>query len=72
VIESEANMLTRTLATLALLLISTTAREPARTAAPRPDRPPHARVVDDVEGCRVPPPAPAPVAPASCSDDGRP
>jgi hypothetical protein len=65
-------MLTRTLTTLALLWISTIGAEPVRSAGPRPGRPRHARVIDDVEGCRVPPPAPEPVAPASCSDDGRP
>ncbi|HXJ21747.1 MAG TPA: hypothetical protein VMT03_16100 [Polyangia bacterium] len=64
-------MLTRTLATLTLLLLSSTAGlEPRRPATPRPERLRHARVIDDVEGCRVPPPAPEPVAPASC-DDGR-
>jgi hypothetical protein len=66
-------MLTRTLTTLTLLLLlhpSTARVESSQPAAPRPERPRHAHVVDDTEGCRVPPPAPEPVAPASC-DDGR-
>jgi len=94
-------MLTRTLATLTLLLTFTAGAEPAPPAAVRPDR---ARLVrhvdldDDVsrglgpaspararrgrfgtlpgfrgsEGCRVPAPSAAPVAPAACSGEGQP
>jgi hypothetical protein len=65
-------MLTRTLLTLTLLFVSTTGAAPAQSRAANPDRPRHARVVDDLEGCRVPPPSPEPVAPASCSDEGQP
>ncbi len=64
-------MLTRTLLTLTLLFISTAGAVPTRPPAANPDRPRHARVVDDLEGCRVPAPSPEPVAPASCSDEGR-
>jgi hypothetical protein len=65
-------MLTRTLLTLTLLFVSTTGASPEPTPVARPDRPRHARVVDDLEGCRVPPPSPEPVAVASCTDEGRP
>ena len=70
-------MLTRTLATLTLLLALTGGADPTPPAdthldgAPR--RAPRApRRVDDVGGCREAPPAPVPVAPASCSDEGQP
>lgn len=65
-------MLTRALLTLTLLFISTAGAAPAPAPAGHPDRQRHARVADDVEGCRVPPPSPEPVAPASCSDEGQP
>jgi hypothetical protein len=65
-------MLTRTLLTLTLLFISTTGATPAPTPAAHQERPRHARIVDDLEGCRVPPPSPEPVAPASCTDEGQP
>jgi hypothetical protein len=65
-------MLTRTLVTLTLLLIPAIGAERVHPPAARPDRPRHARLVDDDEGCRVPPPAPEPVAPATRNDQGRP
>jgi hypothetical protein len=60
-------MLARTLVTLTLFLSVTTGPEPRPSPAAHPDRPRHARLADDLEGCRVPPPSPEPVAPASCS-----
>jgi hypothetical protein len=65
-------MFTRTLALLSLLFISTTGVEPRRSPAAGPDRPRHARVVEDLEGCRVPPPSPEPIAPATCTDRSQP
>jgi hypothetical protein len=70
-------MLTRALLTLTLLFVSAAgaapaAPAPAPAAAAHRERPRHARVVDEVEGCRVPPPSPEPVAPATCSDEARP
>jgi hypothetical protein len=68
-------MLTRTLATLTLLLTFATGAEPvAPPAGAHLDRGRAARraaVDDDVGGCREPAPAPAAVAPASC-DEGQP
>jgi len=68
-------MLTRTLATLTLLLaLSGRADRPI----PRPAQADHARAagpawtVDDTEGCREAPAAPAPVAAAACSDQEQP
>jgi hypothetical protein len=63
-------MLTRTLVILTLLLTLTNGVEPKPLAAARAGHSPHERVIDDVEGCRVPPPGP--VAVATCSDEGRP
>ena len=69
-------MLTRSLATLTLLLALNGGSDPApRSAAPVDGaRTPHRRLVDvdDVGGCREAPPAPLPVAAASCSDEGQP
>jgi len=70
-------MLTRTLATLTLLLALSGGTDPTPAADLHLDRPRathHARLVDvdDVGGCREAPPAPVPVAPASCSDEGQP
>jgi hypothetical protein len=65
-------MLTRTLVTLTLFLAVTSGPDPKPSSAGQANRPRHARVVDDLEGCRVPPPSPEPVAPASCTDEGRP
>ena len=65
-------MFTRTLAFLTLLFISTTGAQPGGAVAPGPRPARHARVLDDVEGCRVPPPSPEPVIAATCSDEGRP
>jgi len=69
-------MLTRTLATLTLLLTFTTGAEPvAPSAGAHLDRGRAARraAVDaDVGGCREPAPAPVTLAPASCDDEGRP
>lgn len=65
-------MLLRILLTLTLLLTATIGAARAHAPAAQPDRPRHGHVVDDVEGCRVPPPSPEPVAPASCSDEVRP
>jgi hypothetical protein len=69
-------MLTRALTTLTLLLTFTTAGTdaipPAGVHLDRSQRAHRARMVDldDVGGCREPAPAPVPVAPASCSDEG--
>ena len=68
-------MLTRTLATLTLLLAVNGGSEQTRTADTHLD---HARAAhrarlvdgDDVGGCREAPEAPAPVAAPSCSDAG--
>ena len=68
-------MLTRALATLTMLLALTAGAEPMPTAAPHLDRARaahRAQLVDDVEGCREPAPTAAPVAPASCADEGQP
>ena len=68
-------MLTRTLATLTLLLTLTAGAEPPRPAAVHAERARAARhlpSVDDTEGCREPAPASVPVAPAACADEGRP
>jgi len=69
-------MLTRTLATLTLLLTFTTGVEPAAPAAAahldRAGAVRRAAVDDDIGGCREPAPAPVAIAPASCSDEGRP
>ena len=70
-------MLTRTLATLTLLLALTGGADPTTPADPHPEgaRAAHrARLVDvdDVGGCREAPPAPVPAAPASCSDEVQP
>ena len=69
-------MLTRTLATLTLLLTLTAGAEPAPPAAIHLDAARAARrahVDDDVAGCReaAPAPVPSPSA-ASCSDEGQP
>ena len=68
-------MLTRTLAPLTLLLALTGGAEPLTPAAPQLDgaRAGHrARLVDDVGGCREAAPTPAPVAPATCTDEAQP
>ena len=70
--ESEADMLTRALVTASLFLTVTAGAERKPSSAAHPDRPRHARLVDDIEGCRIPPPSPEPVAAASCPDEGRP
>lgn len=70
-------MLTRTLATLTLLLALNGGGEPAPTVETHLDggrSARHARIVDldDVGGCREAPPAPVKAAPASCADEGQP
>jgi len=70
-------MLTRTLATLTLLLALTAGadRSPAADRHLDEARAAHrSRLidVDDVGGCREAAPAPVPVAPASCSDEVQP
>jgi hypothetical protein len=69
-------MLTRTLATVTLLLTLTGGADPTPTADRQLDqgRAAHRRAVDvdDVGGCREAPPAPVPVATATCSDEGQP
>ena len=70
-------MLTRTLATLTLLLAFTAGADPLPPAASHLERSGHGHRgrlldVDDVGGCREPAPAPVPVAPASCADEGQP
>jgi len=70
-------MLTRTLATLTLMLALIGWPDRAPTQAdnhldgPRAAHRAHLDV-DDVGGCRETPAAPAPVAAASCSDEGQP
>ena len=70
-------MLTRTLATLTLLLALGGGTDPTPPADTHLDgaRAAH-RVrlvdVDDVGGCREAPPTPTPAAPVSCSDEGQP
>jgi hypothetical protein len=74
-IESEARMLTRTLATLTLLLALTGGTDPIPSTAGQLDRARaarRARIADDLEGCREPAPSPIPVAPAACADEGQP
>jgi hypothetical protein len=64
-------MLTRTLATLTLLLTLTG----GASSKPQVDRSEPARrvrVADDLGGCREPAPSPVPVAPAACGDEARP
>ena len=68
-------MLTRTLATLTLLLALTGRAEPTPPLAAQPDRARaarHAHYVDDTEGCREAPAAPIPAAPAACTDEAQP
>jgi hypothetical protein len=70
-------MLTRTLATLTLLLTFTAGTDPLPPASSRLDRASHSQRThrldaDDLGGCREPAPALVPVAPASCSDEGQP
>jgi hypothetical protein len=70
-------MLTRTLATLTLLLALNGATDPSPPADTHLDgaRAAHrARLVDvdDVGGCRETPPTQVAVPPASCSDEGQP
>jgi hypothetical protein len=65
-------MPTRTPLILTLLLTAGIGAAPAHAPAAHPDHPRRARVVADLEGCRVPPPSPEPVASATCSDEGRP
>jgi len=71
-------MLTRTLATLTLVMALSGGADPTAPADTHLDaaRAAHrARIVDldDVGGCREAPPAPTPVAPAiSCSGEGQP
>lgn len=66
-------MLMRTLP-LTLLLALTGGTKPTSPALAHLDRAPFARrthIVDSLEGCRVPPPSAASVAPAACTDEGR-
>jgi hypothetical protein len=70
-------MLTRTLATLTLLLALTGGADPTAPDHTHPEgaRAAHrARIidVDDVGGCREAPPAPVQAAPPSCSDEVQP
>ena len=68
-------MLTRTLATLTLLLTFTAGAEPARPGAVEPGRVRamrHVPVDDDLGGCREPAPSPVTAAPAACTDEGQP
>ena len=71
-------MLTRTLATLTLLLALNGGADPAPRAGAHLDggaapRRAHVVDVDDVGGCREAPPVQLPVAPvASCSEEGQP
>jgi hypothetical protein len=68
-------MLTRTLATLTLLLALSAGADPMPRAASHLDRARagrRAQLVDDTEGCREAAPAPVPVAAASCTDEGQP
>jgi len=68
-------MLTRTLATLILLLGLTGGTDPTLPASSHLDRARIARrapVADDAEGCREAAPSPVPVAAAACADGGRP
>jgi hypothetical protein len=74
-VESEARMLIRTLATLTLLLALTGGTDAPPSAALQLDSARaarRARVIDDVEGCREPAPSPVPVAPAACTDGSQP
>jgi hypothetical protein len=66
-------MLTRTLATLTLLLTLSGGAEPSAPSATHLDqaRARRARIADDIGGCREPAPAPVPVTPA-CTDEGQP
>ncbi|HXT99620.1 MAG TPA: hypothetical protein VN903_01420 [Polyangia bacterium] len=71
-------MLTRTLATLTLLLALASGTNPAPRADTHLDgvRAAHrarlADVDDDIGGCREAPPSPVPSAAATCSDEGQP
>ena len=70
-------MLTRTLATLILLLAlsgGTDRTPPADTHLDGARAAHRTRLidVDDVGGCRETPPMPVAVAPASCADEGQP
>jgi hypothetical protein len=65
-------MLMRT-ATLTLLLALAGGTDRTAPAPAHHDHAPvvrRAHIVDDLEGCRVPPPSPAP--PAACTDQGQP
>lgn len=72
-------MLTRTLATLTLLVALGGKAEPTiPSGAPSGANPDHAvaarraRLADDIGGCREPEPTPTPVAPVACGDEARP
>jgi hypothetical protein len=69
-------MLTRAFATLTLMLALNGGVAPTGPAAPghldRARVARRAQLVDDTEGCRVPPPSPDPVAPAACTEEGQP
>jgi hypothetical protein len=71
-------MLTRTLATLTLLLLVLTGgqTQPANPTVADPDRARAALrarlAAEDLGGCREAPPAPVPAAPAACADEGQP
>jgi hypothetical protein len=64
-------MLTRTLATLTLLL-TLSGGAGSKPQADRSEPARRAQVADDLGGCREPPPSPIPVAPAACDDEARP
>jgi hypothetical protein len=64
-------MLTRTLATLTLLLTLSGGAGP-KPQAERSGAAHGAHVADDLGGCREPQPTPVPVAPAACDDEARP
>jgi len=69
-------MLTRTLATLSLLLTFGAGADPLPSVGhqdgARAARRARVLDLDDVGGCRAPAPTPVSLAPASCIDEGRP